>query len=159
MCEHGRSIKSCDVCRKARARAYRTANPEKTRAARRRFYETHREEEKQYQRERYQTDEAYRARRKAHYDKERAVALTRERRRTNKLKGVELLGGKCVRCGYSSYIGALDFHHPDPHDKKEDNSRLLARSWAVIEAEILKLELLCANCHREVHKSDDLSFS
>ena len=27
-------------------------------------------------------------------------------------------GGKCERCGYSTYLGALDFHHLDPTEKE-----------------------------------------
>ena len=30
---------------------------------------------------------------------------------------VELCGGKCVACGYSKCIAALEFHHRDPAKK------------------------------------------
>lgn len=32
-------------------------------------------------------------------------------RRATKAKLVEGFGGKCNRCGYDKYAGAMDFHH------------------------------------------------
>lgn len=65
---------------------------------------------------------------------------------------VQYMGGKCMRCGYCKYPEVLEFHHKDPK-KKEFNLGLggLTRSWARIKKEVKKCELLCANCHREIH--------
>ncbi len=56
----------------------------------------------------------------------------------------------CQRCGYNKFGGALDWHHKDAN--KEGNvADLLNRSWEAYKKEILLCELLCANCHRELH--------
>lgn len=61
------------------------------------------------------------------------------------------LGGKCKKCGYKKSPYALDFNHINPTQKIFSITRLLQEEakWSVIEKEIKKSELLCANCHRE----------
>lgn len=72
-------------------------------------------------------------------------------RRKKKRKLVKLFGGKCKRCGYARYIGALDFHHKDPSMKKFSLSvKGLCYSWETILREARKCILLCKNCHAEV---------
>jgi hypothetical protein len=73
------------------------------------------------------------------------------RRRTIKRQLVEEAGGACVVCGYSRWLGALQFHHVESRSKKfhlaqGGYSRSIARS----RAEMRKCVLLCANCHSEV---------
>ena len=65
---------------------------------------------------------------------------------------VEYKGGKCEICGYDKYIGALDFHHKDPSQKKFNIAAAKLRQFnnETIE-ELNKCQMLCANCHREVH--------
>jgi hypothetical protein len=64
---------------------------------------------------------------------------------------VELFGGQCRLCGYRTYVGALDFHHVDPSQKKFALSvRGLCYSWRTVLAEAKKCVLLCKNCHSEV---------
>jgi hypothetical protein len=76
-------------------------------------------------------------------------------------------GGKCIVCGYKKCQAALEFHHRDPSTKESSVSRLtskvgdpgsLSKTAAKIRVEILKCDLLCANCHREVHvlKNEDI---
>jgi predicted transcriptional regulator len=58
-------------------------------------------------------------------------------------------GAHCMRCGYSKYIGALEFHHRDPSQKDPDwNVR-----WCIarLRKELDKCDIVCANCHREIH--------
>ena len=62
----------------------------------------------------------------------------------------KLHGGKCVRCGYDAYTGALEFHHIDPNQKDFTISNDRAKLEESIE-ESKKCVLLCANCHREIH--------
>lgn len=62
---------------------------------------------------------------------------------------VEMLGGKCSRCGYSKSLRALQFHHLDPSQKSFGLSNGNTRSWKRHEEEIRKCVLLCANCHAE----------
>jgi len=62
---------------------------------------------------------------------------------------VQLLGGKCYECGYTECINALEFHHINPTTKCFEISGSHARSWNMIETELKKCKLLCANCHRK----------
>jgi hypothetical protein len=72
-------------------------------------------------------------------------------RRKKKQTLVDLFGGKCQRCGYNKYIGALDFHHIDPSQKAFSLSvKGLCYSWDSILKEAKKCALLCKNCHAEV---------
>lgn len=68
-----------------------------------------------------------------------------------KEKAVIYKGGKCERCGYDKCIGALEFHHINPEDKIYAVKNLMVRRWELIQQEIDKCILLCANCHREEH--------
>lgn len=79
---------------------------------------------------------------------------TRIRRYKTKLKAIELLGGKCCRCGWSGNIAAFEFHHPND-DKLFDLSRMWNKSWNVMKNEALKCELLCSNCHKIEHTKYD----
>ncbi len=75
-----------------------------------------------------------------------------DRRRKLKRMLVEYKGGKCVRCGYCKYYGALDLHHTDDKNKSFGISRGgITRSWEKMKTEADKCILLCANCHRESH--------
>jgi hypothetical protein len=80
--------------------------------------------------------------------------LVKFQRLARKMKLVNMLGGKCQRCGYSRCAAALDFHHRDRKEKSRTLSHLLAANVpanfkkAVIEAR--KCDLLCSNCHREL---------
>jgi transposase len=74
-----------------------------------------------------------------------------ERRRRVKAILVEEAGGRCVACGYSRYVGALQFHHVDPDAKAFALSRAgVTRSIARAREEASKCVLLCANCHAEI---------
>lgn len=70
---------------------------------------------------------------------------------------VEYKGGKCEKCGYDEYIGALEFHHKDPSQKKFGISRAKLRKFdqKIIE-ELDKCDMLCANCHRVAHNLHDI---
>ena len=69
-----------------------------------------------------------------------------------KKKAVEYAGGKCQKCGYFKYTGALQFHHLDSTKKDfELSMRKMGISWEKITKEIDKCILLCANCHAETH--------
>jgi len=69
---------------------------------------------------------------------------------------VKYFGGKCSSCGYDKNYAALVFHHKDPSTKKfKLDSRHLANTKRErLEEEVLKCEMLCANCHMEVHHPD-----
>src|SRR3990172_7234258 len=79
---------------------------------------------------------------------------TRIRRYRNKLFAIELLGGKCQRCGWTGDTAAFQFHHKDPKQKELNIGNVTNRSWSVIKKELLKCELLCANCHQIEHTKE-----
>lgn len=60
-------------------------------------------------------------------------------------------GGSCQLCGYDRYLGALEFHHVDPSQKRMGLSyKGAALALETLRAEAKKCMLLCANCHAEV---------
>jgi transposase-like protein len=78
-------------------------------------------------------------------------AAVMKRRRAVRAALVQEAGGRCMVCGYDSYVGALQFHHLDPSQKKFGlSSRGFTRSIARMREEAKKCVLLCANCHAEV---------
>lgn len=68
-----------------------------------------------------------------------------------KKKSVEFLGGRCQICGYDRCLSALSFHHRDPRKKKFSIASSYNVSWKKLEKELKKCDLLCLNCHAEVH--------
>lgn len=87
---------------------------------------------------------------KAHYNKRRREVIRRV--------CIEEMGGKCAKCGgiFPSYV--YDFHHRDPSEK-EDAIGNYINNWSVkrMAKEVVKCDLLCANCHRIEHHERKLS--
>ena len=81
------------------------------------------------------------------------------RQKALKEKAIEYKGGKCQKCGYNKCDGALEFHHRDPSQKKFIISRNLNISWKKLKVELDKCDLLCANCHREIHTTNTTPLS
>jgi transposase len=80
----------------------------------------------------------------------RSEAVARRRRLVKRLLVAEA-GGSCKLCGYDRCVGALEFHHVVPSEKRFSLShRGVARSLEKARAEARKCVLLCANCHAEV---------
>lgn len=79
-----------------------------------------------------------------------SVESVTKKRQALKQKLVDYLGGCCTQCGYDSCIDALHFHH---REKKDATISSLIGSYRAkkVWKEIEKCELLCANCHAEVH--------
>lgn len=65
-----------------------------------------------------------------------------------KIKAINLLGGKCKKCGEDN-IFCLDFHHTG--EKTENVSNLLCKRWSIIKKEIQNYCILCSNCHLVTH--------
>ena len=76
---------------------------------------------------------------------------TVEWQRHRKVEAINYKGGKCVKCGYNKYPGALDFHHLDPSKKDFSISRKKNCSFDIIKPELDKCVLVCRNCHAELH--------
>lgn len=58
---------------------------------------------------------------------------------------------ECVRCGYNTYVGSMDFHHTDPTRKDFSIAARQCISKQRLAEEISKCVLLCRNCHGELH--------
>lgn len=73
--------------------------------------------------------------------------------RTGRKKAlVAYFGGSCKICGYSTYHGALHFHHVDPNTKKFGLARGgVTRSLRKCIKEAGQCVLVCSNCHAELH--------
>ncbi|MBT7496977.1 hypothetical protein HN662_01490 [Candidatus Woesearchaeota archaeon] len=96
--------------------------------------------------------------------KECLLFFQKERWKARKVKAVELFGGECSICGYSSHLAALEFHHYTA-EKKYNWNRLQRKPWNEIIEELKKCILVCRNCHAELHHPNykkeniDLSFA
>lgn len=59
----------------------------------------------------------------------------------------------CEKCG-ESHPACLEFHHINPQEKEFAVGRLRNKSsMRLLQAEIAKCRVLCANCHRKEHWS------
>ena len=74
----------------------------------------------------------------------------RKRRQANQDRIVALKDAPCSDCGGRFPSCAMDFDHRPGEVKKHQLGGMTKTvySWAVIEAEIAKCDLVCANCHR-----------
>lgn len=84
----------------------------------------------------------------------KSCASTQVTIRLQKFKQKCLLykGGKCTICGYNKCVAALHFHHRNPEVKNFNICSYQFHKWnSIIEAELDKCDLLCANCHIEQH--------
>lgn len=78
-----------------------------------------------------------------------AVQSRHRTRRWVLLNSIKALLG-CVRCGEKD-PRCLDFHHLDEDQKVCTVSQMLCWAFDKLMAEVLKCEILCANCHRKHH--------
>ncbi|GAB3633424.1 hypothetical protein GCM10027421_27770 [Microbacterium shaanxiense] len=82
---------------------------------------------------------------------ERLKAMQARHRYLNFLRMMDHLSvHACTDCGESDPV-VLDFDHLPGVDKRFEISRAVSastRSWSLIESEIAKCEVVCANCHR-----------
>ncbi len=82
---------------------------------------------------------------------------TRIKRYRDKERAIQLLGGECIDCGFKGDHAVFDFHHLDSNTKEFTLGNIANRRWELIERELKKCILLCANCHRIRHsKRGDL---
>ena len=70
------------------------------------------------------------------------------KRRLKELQDYKLKRG-CDKCGYNRSARSLDFHHRDPSLKKH-------RVWVPRGVEFGKCDLLCKNCHYELHDENTI---
>lgn len=86
-----------------------------------------------------------------HKNKDQFNSKSRERTLANKIKAIEYLGGQCKQCGGVFHPSVYDFHHRNPKEKEIGISVIKGRKWENIQTELDKCDLLCSNCHREIH--------
>lgn len=72
-----------------------------------------------------------------------------------KAKAVELFGNRCQDCDLSYPSCVYDFHHVDETTKDRSIVTLFNLSWPRIEAELVKCVMLCSNCHRIRHFTNE----
>jgi hypothetical protein len=76
---------------------------------------------------------------------------TRAERIDLKQRMVSYKGGRCATCGYDSSLAALCFHHRNANEKAFSVAGSHNRTWAALRHELDKCDLLCRNCHAELH--------
>jgi len=85
------------------------------------------------------------------------VQATQRRREDVKKMAIAYKGGECSICGYNKCVAALEFHHLNPNEKDFGiSAKGYTRSWEKIKEELDKCIMVCANCHREIHESDNV---
>lgn len=88
----------------------------------------------------------------------RLRANQKRKDRAAKLRKYKETVGCCI-CGYNENGLALDFDHIDPTTKKFNvSSRMLNLSQKLIDEEIAKCRVMCANCHR-IHSYGESQFN
>jgi hypothetical protein len=84
--------------------------------------------------------------------------LQRQKRvsKERKLALIEMMGGGCSICGYNKNLAALSFHHRSPENKtfNLDSRKLSNTRMESILEEVKKCDLVCCNCHAEIHNPD-----
>jgi len=79
-----------------------------------------------------------------------------ETHRRQKQKFVDYLeehrqGIKCERCGWDKGFWGLAFHHRDPSVKEFSIAKNRGKNAKDLKIELDKCDVLCHNCHAEVH--------
>jgi hypothetical protein len=82
---------------------------------------------------------------KKQYDKKRNAAV-RAKYKTA-VDALKIARG-CIDCGYNLHAEALDFDHLRDKVMAVSKMATWGYSWPLIEQEIMKCEVVCANCHR-----------
>jgi len=84
--------------------------------------------------------------------KQYLIKAVYKRRKKIRELAIEHKGGKCELCGYDQCGDALEFHHNSASEKDFGISdKGYTRSWIKVKEELDKCQILCANCHREIH--------
>ena len=89
-----------------------------------------------------------------------SLRATRQRQRQARRDYIQAAkDGPCMDCGveYPHYV--MDFHHRDPDTKSFSVASMVGRGSAsidLIQEEIDKCDLICANCHRERHHGPEV---
>jgi AraC-like DNA-binding protein len=94
--------------------------------------------------------------RRVEWKKEYMKKYHRKRAREYKKRALDLLGGKCVKCGSTEY---LEFDHIDPSMKTFHIGSQITGSWEETEKELKKCQLLCRRCHHKKSAEEMAEFN
>lgn len=80
----------------------------------------------------------------------------KQNHRENRARAIDLLGGKCVRCGSTD---RLEFDHINNDRGAKHNclSSLFRYSWDRVVLELSKCQILCRGCHA-LKTAEDMGF-
>ena len=85
------------------------------------------------------------------------MQAVQKRREKIKVMAIAYKGNKCQCCGYNKCPQALEFHHIDPSQKDFGlGAKGYTRSWDKNKEELDKCVMVCANCHRMLHRRKPL---
>ena len=133
-------------------------NRDRLREYKREYHRRKKEEDPQYMEKRRESDRRYHAERggkkvrDAYNKKYREEGHFTARRHARRKLLIEMLGGKCVRCGATE---RLHFDHINPLEKSFDIGRSLDNSMYKLEPELAKCQLLCPKCHLDKTFKED----
>lgn len=63
------------------------------------------------------------------------------------VNAIKLTAG-CADCGYDGHPAALDFDHLAGYEKSKEVASMYLAAITRLFTEIMKCEVVCANCHR-----------
>jgi hypothetical protein len=87
-------------------------------------------------------------------NKHQSYLKQKERAKNRKIMLIDRLGGGCRHCGYAKNYASLAFHHVNGKDFPLDARKLSNSTIQSILKEVDKCELVCHNCHMEIHNPD-----
>ena len=88
---------------------------------------------------------------------------SRNHRAKIRIKAIEILGGKCVECGYDANYIALQIDHKDPvlrikNHRIYESGNMTLKHIVNSTINIDSVQLLCANCHAIKSFGDRLKY-
>lgn len=85
-----------------------------------------------------------------HYQNNKKQYRDRNKRRAKEAREyiINVKKNSVCKCGEKRWW-VLDFHHKD--EKKEEITKLISHGIEIVKKEIKKCEIICANCHRDLH--------
>lgn len=87
----------------------------------------------------------------------RKISFTTAYRIRIKRELIAYKGGECSQCGYDKDVpSAYDFHHRDPKEKDFSISHYAVLNRKKLFKEVDKCDLVCKNCHAEIHDDKEL---
>lgn len=113
------------------------------------YYKSHRLERNKQRKELYYKNHEHELELRRKYYKQDKLRLDKVAHQwtIDRLKEVvKILGGCCCKCGYNNVI-SLEVHHKDDSTRKTRRNR----DYLKLDYDLSKVELLCANCHKEIH--------